>query len=629
MSNFPEAKILEIDLTNEKYEVKTLSGETHRKYPGGSALGMYLMLKNMDPKVDPLSPENLLIYSVSPLTGIPISGQSRMVVTTKSPLTGAAGDSQVGGFIPIHLHGNGYNSVMVKGKAKRPIYIYIDKDKIEFKDAKNIWGKVVGEADDLVKEELDEQNVEMSMIGPGGENLVNYASIIHYKNRANGRNGVGAVMGSKNLKALVVKKQRPQKASDPENFKTLTRDVKERIKNNEVIEDLGVNGTAGVTDFHQGEGFLPTENWKKGYLEDGEKIFGDTITKTILKERDTCFGCAIRCKATVEIEGKVDPQYGGPEYETVGTFGSYCRNTNLEDIGYANQLCNMYGLDTISCGATIAFAMECYEAGLLTKEDTDGLELTFGNGSVFEKLIPKIANKEKGIGELLAKGSARAAEEIGNGAEKFVMASKKQEMPAHMPQMKPNLAINYAVNPFGADHQSSEHDPSLLAPKDSQDWKWVNMLAEFESCDSYGVLDENKAKFALETQKFYSMMDTLCLCQFAWGPSWQLYGPKDLLDFCKYGLDWDATIEELQEIGERRINLMRVFNQKNGFTRKEDTVPDRIFEPIPNGPNKGTKIDKEDFEVALNEYYRLAGWDKETGNPTKETLKRLGVDWVL
>ena len=629
MTNFKDAKILDINLTDQTYEVKTLAGDIYRKYPGGSALGMYLMLKNMKPGVEPLSPKNLLIFSVSPLTGLPISGQSRMTVTTKSPLTGTAGDSQVGGFIPAHVKGNGYDSILFRGKAEKPVYVYINQDRVEFKDAKNVWGKITGESEEIIKEELGEKNIEMSLIGPGGENLVKFASIMHQRSRANGRNGVGAVMGSKNLKAMVVKKQRPAKPVNMDGFKTLTKDVKERIKANEVMVDTALNGTAGVTDFHLDEGFLPSRNWKRGYLEGGEAIKGDTITKNILKERDTCFACAIRCKGVVEIEGKVDPAYGGPEYETVCTFGSYCDNTNLEDICYANQLCNMYGIDTISCGATIAFAMECFENGLLTKENSDGMELKFGDGSIFGEIIPKIANREGKLGDLLAEGSARAAEKIGGGSEKYVMAVKKQEMPAHMPQMKPNLAINYAVNPFGADHQSSEHDPALMAPKDSNDWKWVNLLNGFEACDAYGVLDENKAKFALETQKFYSMLDTLGLCQFAWGPAWQLYGPEELVEFCQYGLGWDASIKELQEVGERRINLMRMFNAKEGFTRKEDVIPERLFDAIPDGPNAGTKINKEDFEVALNKYYELAGWDQETGNPTPETLKRLDIDWLI
>lgn len=624
-----DARILSIDLSDESYRVETLSAEIYQKYPGGSALGMYLMLKKMDPKIDPLSPENLLIFSVSPLTGIPISGQSRMCVTTKSPLTGTAGDSQVGGYIPAHLKGNGYDAVIFQGKAKGPVFVYIDKDKVEFRDAQKMWGKVTGEAEKMIIEDLGETKIESSIIGPAGENQVLFANIMHMRSRANGRNGVGAVMGSKNLKALVVKRQGVMKPADPVGMKTLTLDVKERMAANEVIVDTSLNGSAGVVDFHGSEGFLPTNNWESGVLEDYKKTAGTTITKTILKQRETCFGCAIRCKGVVEVPGKADPEYGGPEYETCATFGSYCGNTDLGDICEANQLCNMYGIDTISCGAVIAFAMDCYERGLLSKEETDGLELKFGNSSVFAPLIKKIAAREDGIGALLALGSDRAAAIIGKGAEDLTVTCKKQEWPAHMVQMKPNLAVNYAVNNFGADHQSSEHDPTLMAADDSNDWIWANMLERFEKCDAYGVLDDNKSKFALATQKFYSTLDTLCLCQFAWGPSWQLYGPAELVQFCKYGADWDTSIQELQEVGERRINMMRMFNVKLGYTRKDDVLPPKAFLKIPSGPNQGVGISRGDFEKALDAYYEFAGWDKATGVPTAETLKKLGLEWLI
>jgi len=335
----------------------------------------------------------------------------------------------------------------------------------------------------------------------------------------------------------------------------------------------------------------------------------------------------VRCKGVVEVPGKADPEYGGPEYETIATFGSYCGNSNLEDICQANQLCNMYGLDTISCGATIAFAMDCFERGILTKEHTDGLELKFGNSSVFAPLIHKIATREEGIGALLALGSEKAARQIGSGAQDLVVTGKGQEWPAHMVQMKPNLAVIYAVNNFGADHQSCEHDPTLMAPEDSNDWIWANMLEKFEKCDEYGVLDDNKAKFTLATQKFYSTLDTLCLCQFVWGPAWHLYGPTDLIDFCKYAIGWDTTISELQEIGERRINMMRMFNVKLGYSRKDDRLPPKAFLPMPSGPNQGLGITREDFEKALDAYYEFAGWTKE-GIPTEDTLKRLGLDWL-
>lgn len=623
-----DAKLLYVDLTNKTTETKTLDGETYRKYPGGSALGLYLMMHEMDPHVDPLSPENMMVFAVSPLTGIAISGNSRMCLTTKSPLTGTVGDSQVGGFIPAAVKGNGWDAIVIKGKAETPVYLYIDKEKAELRDARDIWGKITGEAEKAIEEDLGETKLESAIIGPAGENLVSYASIMHMRSRAFGRNGVGAVMGSKNLKALVVKKAPPAKAVDPAGMKTLTLDVKERMAANPTIVDTSENGSAGCVDGHAAEGFLPSYNWEKGIMDDWIKTAGTTITNTVLKTRETCFGCAIRCKGVVDIPGKADPEYGGPEYETCATFGSYCGNTDLAEICHANQLCNMYGMDTISCGATIAWAMDCFEKGILTEEQTDGLKLNFGNAEVFEPLIEKIAAKEPGIGELLAMGSAAAAKTLGQEAEDLVVACKGQEWPAHMVQFKPNLAVNYAANPFGADHQSSEHDPALMAPDDDQNWIWPNMLDKFEKCDRYGVLDGNKAKFAYATQKFYSMMDTLCLCQFAWGPAWQLYGPEELITYCKAAADWDVTIDELQEIGERRINMMRLFNAKLGLDRKDDTLPKKAFLPIEYTDGEVAQLTPEEFEHAMDVYYAYAGWDVKTGLPTQETIKRLGLEWI-
>ncbi len=348
-----DARILYVNLNDKSIYTETLSSEIYRKYPGGSSLGMYLMFNIMGNKtgIDPLSADNPLIFSVSPLTGIPISGQSRMNVTAKSPLTGTAGDSQVGGFIPAHIKGNGYDSIVITGKADSPVYIYIEKEKVEIRDAVSMWGMVTGDAEKFIAHDLGTDKIESSIIGPAGENLVLYANIIHKRSRANGRNGLGAVMGSKNLKALAVKKQPAAKPIDPEGMKSLTMNVKQRMEANDSIMDLSVNGSAGCLMPLAYEGFLPSFNWSSGVFPGAEKISGKTMRKTVLVERDTCFGCAIRCKRIVDIPGKADPRYGGPEYETLSTFGSYCGNDNLADICEANQLCNMYGLDTISCGA--------------------------------------------------------------------------------------------------------------------------------------------------------------------------------------------------------------------------------------------------------------------------------------
>ena len=625
--SFPDANILEVDLTNGTIRKSILDGETHRLYPGGSALGTYILLKELEPKVDPLSPENILVFSVSPFTGLPIAGANRITVTTKSPLTNGIGDSQAGGFFPAYLKGNGWNALVFKGKAEKPVYLYIDGDKVELRDASKAWGKVTGEGEKIIREDLGIEDIDIAQIGPGGENLVKFANIINMCNRANGRNGTGAVMGSKNLKAIAVRKKLGLKPADEENFKKLAREGVDRFNNSHGMQQLGEHGTNRGLISHHKNGFLATRNWISGYFPEGaENITGTTMSETILKKRDTCYACPVRCKRVVEIEGKVDPLYGGPEYETAASLGSYCGITNLETVAIANQLCNMYGLDTISCGATISFAMECYEEGILTKEDTDGLELTFGNDEALIELIEKIGRRE-GIGNLLAEGSYRAAKKIGKGAEKYSMTAKKQELPAHMPQYKPSLGLIYAVNPFGADHQSSEHDPVLTLPPESQARKNLAMIGIYKGYDDNFELDDDKTRFAFNTQCLESTVDTLSLCQFLWGVS-ALYGPKDLVLLAKYGIDWDTSLYELMEIGERKINMMRYFNAREGFTKKDDTLPERLFEPFQDGPSRGIALDKDKYEKSKELYYEIAGWDKETGNPTNGTLKRLYLDWI-
>lgn len=629
MNLFPDARILEVDLINKTAVTKILPGEIYRLYPGGSALAVYLLLQELKPGIDPLSPENALVFSVSPLTGLPISGISRLTVAAKSPLTGTIGDSQSGGFFPAHFKANGWDAVVFRGKAAAPVYLYIDGDKVEFRDAKNIWGRVTGEAEAIIREELETKDIEIAQIGPAGENLVKYACIINMCNRANGRSGMGAVMGSKNLKAVVLKKAKAAKPYDKERFQQLAVSVKQRLEENAAVAGLGKYGTDGDLEGFHNEGFLPTKNWTSGYFPEGAgNITGTTMYDTILKERDTCFACAVRCKRVVEVPGKVDPLYGGPEYETCATFGSYCGVTELETVALANQMCNMYGLDTISCGATIAFAMECYEKGIINTADTRGIELNFGNSNAVPVLVEKIAKRE-GFGNLLAEGSFRAAQKIGGEAVGLSISVKGQELPAHMPQFKPSVGLVYAVNPFGADHQSSEHDVFLALPPDSRERQRLAQIGVWKGYDNPFELDNEKVRFALESQKYFSVLDTLCLCQFVWGPAWELYGPSDIVDLCRYGIGWDTSLHELMLAGERRINMMRVFNAREGFDKMDDKLPDRLFEPFTEGPSKGVCLNKDEFESAVETYYELAGWSKNTGNPTEVSLRRLSLGWLL
>ena len=345
--------------------------------------------------------------------------------------------------------------------------------------------------------------------------------------------------------------------------------------------------------------------------------------------RDTCYACTVRCKRVVEItEGayKVDPHYGGPEYETTSTFGNYCAIDDLPAICKANQICNMYGMDTISCGATISWAFEAFNEGALTLKDTDGLDLTWGNAESMVRLTEMIA-KRKGFGDLLAEGSERAAKIIGRGSEAFLITFKGQEAPAHMPRVKRSLAIIYATNPFGADHQSHEHDPAI---EDDFEYYTDRMaVLGFKEAQKVRSLSDEKIRFAVVSQRLYSAMDSLNLCQFVYGPSWQLYGPSDIVELVHAVTGWeDITFDELQSVGERRLNMMRAFNAREGINRANDTLPLKLFKPLKGGVSDGWKLDRYEIESALDKYFEFCGWDTKTGNPTRAKLDELDLDWV-
>jgi aldehyde:ferredoxin oxidoreductase len=337
----------------------------------------------------------------------------------------------------------------------------------------------------------------------------------------------------------------------------------------------------------------------------------------------------VRCKRVVEItEGpyQVDPHYGGPEYETTSTFGNYCAVDDLAAICKANEICNMYGLDTISCGATISWAFEAFNEGKLTLEDTDGLDLTWGNAASMVALTEKIARRD-GFGDLLAEGSERAAKVIGRGTEEYLITFKGQEAPAHMPRVKRSLAVIYAANPFGADHQSHEHDPAI-----EEDFEYYTdrmAVLGFTTETETRSLSDEKIRFAVASQQMYSAMDSLNLCQFVYGPAWQLYGPDDMVELVRAVTGWeDISFDELQKVGERRVNMMRAFNAREGFDRKNDVIPEKLFKPLVGGVSDGWKLDRDEVNAAIEKYYEICGWEAETGNPTREKLDELDLGWV-
>ncbi len=629
MPNGYIGKVLHVDLTKGSLTVEEPSEAFYRKYLGGSAMGMHYILRDMPKGADALSPENVLTLFTGVATGAPISGQSRLNANAKSPISGGIGDAQSGGFFPAELKFAGFDGIVIKGKSEKPVYLAIIEGNYELRDAAHLMGKISGEVDDIIHKEVDPK-AEILQHGIGAENGVLFSTLVSMSNRHNGRTGMGLVMASKNLKAVVVRGTKKLQLADQKSLTELNRTGPKALPENGDMDGLAKFGTAVVVLFNNTIGTLPTRNYTEGQFEGCEPISGEKMAETILKERDTCHACIVKCKRVVEIKDgayKVDPRYGGPEYETLGTFGSYCGVDDLAAVSMANQICNEYAVDTIAAGATIAFAMECFENGVITKEQTGGLELKFGNADAMIKALYMIVKGEGEFGKTLGLGSERAAKIWGKGSDEFLITFKGGEAPAHMPQAKRSLALIYAVNPFGADHQSSEHDPYYEEGVGDFNLDRLKQIGLGSPQPAYSLTEE-KVRFAYETEVFYSMLDSAELCQFVYGPTWTLYDGKDTANMLNYVTGWDLTLDELMEVGRRRLDLFRTFNAREGLGRKDDQLPKKFLKALKGtGPTAGFVLTQDEFDMALNHYYKLAGLNDD-GAPTRETLKKHDVEWA-
>jgi aldehyde:ferredoxin oxidoreductase len=622
--------ILHVNLTTRVILEEKPPESFYRKYLGGSAMGLFYILRESPAGVDALAPENVLTLFAGVTTGAAISGQSRINANAKSPISGAIGDSQGGGFFPAELKFTGIDGIVIKGRSSQPVYLAIIGGTYELKDASHLVGKVTGEVESILKKELGDDKIEILQYGPGAENGVLFSSLVSMSNRNNGRTGMGLVMASKNLKAVVVRGTKKPAIADQKKLTELHRSGPKVLPENPDMPGMTEFGTSGVVMFQNTLGTLPTRNYNEGQFEHADPISGEVMARTILKERDTCYACIVRCKRVVEInEGKhiVDPKYGGPEYETLGTFGSYCGIDDLAAISKANQICNMYGVDTIACGATIAFAMECFEKGIITSNEIGGIDLRFGNADAMLEVLDQIVNNSGKLGRILSQGSERAAKAWGRQAKDCLITIKGAEAPAHMPQAKRSLALIYAVNPFGADHQSSEHDPYYEEGVADLNLNRLKMVGLQDPQPRYSLTHE-KVRFALQSELFYSMMDSLELCQFVWGPAWTLYGPKETVEMVNAVTGWDMTVEELLLVGQRRLNLMRTYNAREGLDRKDDQLPKKFYQPLEGtGPTSGIALEITEFEAALDTYYKLNGWTSN-GIPTRKKLTELDLAWA-
>jgi len=616
-----QGRILHVDLSTRELRVETPDEAFYRSYLGGGAMGAYYLLQCTPAGADPLGPDNTLSLMVGVITGAPVSGQSRVAVTAKSPISGLADSSEAGGFWPAELKFAGFDGIVVHGRAAEPVYLWVHDGEAELRDAAHLTGRFTADVEDLLREELADTRLQVLQCGPAAEAGVRYGVLINNASRVNGRGGMGTVMASKNLRAIAVRGRERPRIADPEALRALARWGAEHVDSSGVAGFKRL-GTAALLLTQSKVGGLPTRNWASGTFEEAEAISGERMLETITKETDTCYACVVKCKRVVEVkEGpfQVDPRYGGPEYESIGTLGSYCGVSDLAAIAHANQICNMVGMDTIACGATIAWAMDCFERGLITTVDTGGIELRFGDAAAMVKMVEMIANRE-GFGRLLGEGSAKAAEILGIGQD-LVVAVKGRELPAHMPQVKRTMAVLYAVNPGGADHTVYEHDPSYA--------RFPERMAELGLLTPQPprALNGEMVRYSLYSQHLISAIDCAVGCKFVWGPAWQLFSSGQLVEAIRAITGWNTNLWELMKVGERRINLLRAFNAREGAGIAEDTLPEKLMIPLKGGASDGIAVPREEFEAGRALYYQMAGWDAR-GLPTRAKLAELSLEWV-
>jgi len=612
-------KILRVNLSNGGISVEKPDDKFYRRYFGGTALIGYYLLKELKPGIDPLGPENKLIFTAGVITGISCGGCGRSAVGSKSPLTNGWGDSQGGGFWPTELKRAGWDAIIIEGKSDRPVYLWIQDDEVQIRDASHLWGQETKETEKQIQEELDDGKVRVAQIGPAGEKLIRIACIANDLIHFYGRNGHGAVMGSKNLKAIAVRGHKAVPVFDSGGVREIVKWLSDNYM--ALAGRYHDYGTSGGLPSLQETGILPTRNFNEGQFEGWSEISGQKMAETILVGTDTCHACPIRCKRVVKLgpPHNVDPAYGGPEYETIGAFGSLCCISDLKAISVANQICNAQGLDTISAGVAIAFAMECFENGILTTEDTSGIELNFGNTEAMLKMVQMIADKE-GLGAILAEGTKRAAEKIGHGSAQYAMQVKGQELPMHDPRGKVGMGIGYALSPTGADHMHSIHD--VLFTTEGQGL--MDIVNEFGIIDPVPARELSPAKARLFRYwvNWRHFQNSSIICMFP------PFRPHHLVKLVNSVTGWNTSVWELLKVGERALALARAFNAREGYTAKDDVIPDRLYKAFTSGPLKDKPIDKEAMHQTLQTYYKMAGWDTERAVPTTAQLQDLDIAWV-
>lgn len=611
-------KVLRINLSEQTAKEEELPLQVAQDFIGGAGFGIKYLFDEVKGGADPLGPENKLIFASGPLSGTSVPCASRMAVTAKSPLTGAVGMALTGGYFPVELKFAGYDALIVEGKAAAPTYVWIKNGDVRFRSAKKVWGMKTTDTQQIIKNELNDQNVRIACIGPAGENQIKIASIIN-EWRAVGRKGLGAVMGSKNLKAIAIRGTGKVQVADKEKLKAAKGAFTKAMKESHVLYPAFAKiGTPMVVDHTCATGIFPTKNYTEtGQYAPADKIGVDVqMTRNVGKEH--CYGCPVGCS---QLKLAKTGSYAGilsegPEYETMYSYGGVTGVENMDAIIAADRLADELGLDTISSGVAIAFAMELYEKGILTKEDTGGLELNFGNDEAMVTILKQMAFRE-GIGDLLADGAKAAAEKIGKGSDKYAMHVKGLELPAYDVRGAKAHGLNYATAYTGADHNRGYAFQEIFG------------IPVPHEVDRFAV--EGKGKLTKWNQDVRTATtDAPTMCAFLLDMAVAGIATQNTADLLEAVTGLVYTPDDIMQAGERINNLARAFNVREGFTRADDTLPERLLtEPLPGGASKGHFISKDELNQMLDEYYTERGWNIETGAPTSEKLEELGLGYVV
>lgn len=585
-------KILHVNLSDGTTTIEEPGDKFFRNYGGGRGLIGHYLLKYVPEGADPLGPNNVLVFAPGVLTGSPVPGAGRHSVGAKSPLTGGFGEAEAGGFWGAELKRAGWDGIVVHGQSENPVYLWINEDQVELRDASHLWGKITGDVEEQLQEELGDKRVRVAQCGPAGENLVRFANVCNDLNEFAGRTGLGAVMGAKKLKAIAVRGKTAVPLADKEKLLEVSKWVSATV--NEVHRGFHEYGTGGAMQGKSLDGGIPTLNYRYGTFEHTDKVDAIAVKEEVGIEMGACYACSVRCKKVVQIEmreedagvtkkGKqiafdpkgryrVDPKYGGPEYESLASLGT---NLGVEDIVAlckSNEVCNYLGMDTISAGSTIAWAMEAWEKGVLTREDTDGINLEFTDGDAVIQMLEKIAYRE-GFGDTLAEGSLRAAEKLGMETDEYLTTVKGMEMAMHDPRHMPGMRTSYLLAPTGGDHMSQTGDKNGLR-------------------------------------------NQVGMCHFL------AYDPPQMAQIINAVTGWGVDEAEMVQTAHRGLTLARLFNMREGFTREDDSLPKRFYEDLP----KHQGLTDEILDKVVTDYYIEQGWDPETGKPLPETLKALELE---